>query len=655
MTKRARITALITTLCICLSLFVVGVLAATTATFNVTSILKFTADGVYIMVDASLKQGADVETAAVLSGENKPTGQTTYKAYSYPRASGQDYPNGEPSTKHFVDSTGVQANPWAIGDITYTSENVVVVYEFLVSNYSEFEVAGTVEGISEALASYTDQLSISTYKGTSSQDAVSTSSPSYTFNIPKRTSETVPGQACYKIAVTLNKFTSSIETNPIEMNITFEKYVPNYFLYEGDTIVGLSEDYLNLQTKPETLIIPNNDGNGNAITRIALPNGIDTIFEGLESSNIIIQEGILTIEERAFMYCDSITSLTLPEGLITIGEAAFWRCTNISGTLNLPSSLESIGPDAFDQCSSLTGELIIPEKITVIEDAAFFACEGITSLILPSGLKSIGRLSFSLTGLIGPLTLPNGLESIGEEAFLSCSGLTGLTLPNSLKSIGKNAFASCTEITGELVIPSGVESIGNNAFQSIGITNLVVQENVGTIGDYAFMGSMNLENVILSGGSIGQNAFVMCINLTNLTINEGVKEIGNYAFADCSSLSGELIIPSSVENIGQQAFRNCTSLTKLTISAKTLEIMAFVGCTSLSSVIIDENVNTIWSGVFYDTNLTSVTFKDPNGWQYYPNPSVTIGTSLSSEDLSDPTIAATYLKSTYSNKIWRKS
>ena len=64
MKNRSKIIALVTTLCLCLSLFVVGVLAATSATFNVTSTLNFTADGVYVMVDASLKQGADVGTAS---------------------------------------------------------------------------------------------------------------------------------------------------------------------------------------------------------------------------------------------------------------------------------------------------------------------------------------------------------------------------------------------------------------------------------------------------------------------------------------------------------------------------------------------------------------------------------------------------------------
>ena len=239
MKKRSKIIALVTTLCLCLSMFVVGVLAATSASLSVTSTLNFEADGVYVMVDASLKQGTDVANAAVLSGEGAPTGQTTYKAYSYPRASGQDYPNGELSTTHFVDSTGAQADTWAIGDINYTSTNKVVVYEFIVSNYSPFEVTGTVEGISEALETYVEQgqLTITTYTGTSSSSATATSSPTYNFNIPARTNETTPGTTCYKIAVTLNDFMNNLATGEIEMNVSFEE--PEIFLngitYTGET------------------------------------------------------------------------------------------------------------------------------------------------------------------------------------------------------------------------------------------------------------------------------------------------------------------------------------------------------------------------------------------------------------------------------------
>ena len=236
MKKRRKIIALVTTLCLCLSLFVVGVLAATSAKFNVTSTLNFTADGVYVMVDASLKQGADVGTAAVLA-EGAPT-QPTFKAYSYPRASGQDYPNGQPSTTYFVNESGAQVDTWAIGDINYTSTNKVVVYEFTVSNYSPFEVQGTVQGISEALATYVEQgqLTITTYTGTSSSSATATGSPTYTFNIPARTNETTPGVTCYKIAVTLNDFMNNLATGEIVMNVSFSKVitVADYLTWVAD-------------------------------------------------------------------------------------------------------------------------------------------------------------------------------------------------------------------------------------------------------------------------------------------------------------------------------------------------------------------------------------------------------------------------------------
>ena len=256
MGKRARITALITTLCLCLSLFVVGVLAATSATFNVASTLNFTADGVYIMVDARLKQGANVATAAVLSGEGAP-GQTAYKAYSYPRENGQDYPNGQPSTTHFVNESGAQATTWAIGDINYTSTNKVVVYEFMVYNYSNFEVQGTVEGVSEVLDTYvtSGQLTIETYTGTSSADAVTTGSPTYNFTIPARTNETTPGVTCYIIAVTLNNFMNNLSTSTIEINVSFEKNYSNIMHeYYTQTIGGQEYTFINIGHYPQTYI-----------------------------------------------------------------------------------------------------------------------------------------------------------------------------------------------------------------------------------------------------------------------------------------------------------------------------------------------------------------------------------------------------------------
>ena len=584
MKKRTRITALITTLCVCISLFVVGVLAATTASLSVTSTLKFSADGVYVMVDASLKQGADVETAQVLSGEGAPTGQTTYKAYSYSRASGQDYPNGEPSTKHFVDSTGAQASTWAIGDITYTSENVVVVYEFLVSNYSEFEVTGTVEGISEALASYTDQLSITTYTGTTSSDATATSSPTYTFNIPARTSETTPGQACYKIAVTLNKFTNDITTETIQIDVSFEKPpepVYDYFTYSGNSITGLSDTYKNLETKPETLVIPSTDGEGNNITAIEDGSYSSPTFQGLESSKVIIQEGITSIGDYAFSGCSGLTSVSLPSKLTSIGYNAFEDCSSLT-SITIPSSVTSIGSAAFRGCSGLTGNIVLPEGVTEIKSGVFENCKGITGLTLPSNLTTIGIGAFRYCGsLTGGLVMPESLIDIGANAFLG-SALTSMNYLGTLSQWYEIEFggdgSNPTELTHELYI------------QGEKITDLVIPEDITSIGDYTFSGCSTLTgNLTIPEGvtSIGSSAFYGCSGLTgSLTIPEGVTSIGNSAFRGCSGLTGELIIPASVTKIEHSTFWGCSNLTSIVLPSSVTSIgnNAFNVCFALTSV-----------------------------------------------------------------------
>ena len=125
MSKRVRITAIVATLCVCLSLFVVGVLSATTATLNVTSTLRFEADGVYVMVDGKLKQGTAVDASDLATS-------STYTGYSYSRIGGsgtdQHAPDGSASSSTFLQADGTTpAGDWAIGEITFTSTNKVLI------------------------------------------------------------------------------------------------------------------------------------------------------------------------------------------------------------------------------------------------------------------------------------------------------------------------------------------------------------------------------------------------------------------------------------------------------------------------------------------------------------------------------------------------
>jgi len=88
-----------------------------------------------------------------------------------------------------------------------------------------------------------------------------------------------------------------------------------------------------------------------------------------------------------------------------------------------------------------------------------------------------------------------------------------------------------------------------------------------------------------------------------------ITSIGDAAFFDCSSLTS-VMIPDQVETIRMGAFWGCTSLISVTIlnSVRTIGDQAFSGCASLTSVTIPNSVESIGTSAFLGcTSLTSVT------------------------------------------------
>lgn len=98
----------------------------------------------------------------------------------------------------------------------------------------------------------------------------------------------------------------------------------------------------------------------------------------------------------------------------------------------------------------------------------------------------------------------------------------------------------------------------------------------------------------------------------NIVIPEGITVIDIGAFEGCTSLSS-VTIPDSVVEIHWYAFKGCTSLTSLTIPDSVVEIYerAFEGCTSLQKLQLSNSLKTIGQKAFKEcTSLTTVTIPD---------------------------------------------
>ena len=109
--------------------------------------------------------------------------------------------------------------------------------------------------------------------------------------------------------------------------------------------------------------------------------------------------------------------------------------------------------------------------VTAIDKYAFENLD-ITSVSLPSTVKSIGTGAFQNCTELTSVSLPSGLTSLGNVAFKNCQSLTSVTIPSSLGSIGAGAFQGCSSLTSAY-IPSSVTSIGTNAFNT-GTDKLVI-------------------------------------------------------------------------------------------------------------------------------------------------------------------------------------
>lgn len=289
------------------------------------------------------------------------------------------------------------------------------------------------------------------------------------------------------------------------------------------------------------------------LQEIRLPKSLKTLGRGTFAGchalpEIELPEGLETVGEGALMNCLSLTSVVIPASVTEMGDRPFsgdWALKTVEIKGNVPRLSNS----SFHECDALQ-EVLITGSVGTIGDDAFMDLDSLERVQIASGLKTIGRRAFWLCDNLTTVSLPDGVTSIGEEAFKKCSSLTTINLPDSITTIGANAFNG-TKLTGPLNIPSSLVSLGDNAFNGCS----------GITGTLVFPAAME---------NISTNVFAGCSGIEEIVLPRGVLTIGAGAFNNCSGVQ-RLWLTNSIQSIGANAFAGMKNLKKVYFSGTILE------------------------------------------------------------------------------------
>ncbi len=395
-----------------------------------------------------------------------------------------------------------------------------------------------------------------------------------------------------------------------------------------------------------------------------------------EIKKIVISQGVTKVGAWSFAECENATDVTLADSVETIGNSAFAK----SDVKNVYYDGETGIWEDVTVCEGNSSLLDAVLHVTHTPEYYAAATTGTCGDGVTWSLDSTGKLTISGNGTMANYThlsssrapwfesyssvksvvIQSGVKSVGDYAFYYCINLTSVTIPEGVTSIGKFAFDECKALT-TLIVPSSTSTISGDAFSGSSLASVKVNssnanyssdtsgvlfnKNKTTLIRYPLNSSISLYTVPNTVKTIGDKAFDSSRNLKSLTVGNAVTSIGNGAFSGCTELSkitvaqgnkyyssddfGALfnadkttlikypsantaktyVVPSTVTTIGKEAFCNADKLTNIGIGLGVSNISerAFYDCSSVEVILIPDNVKKIGASAFDScTKLTAL-------------------------------------------------
>lgn len=332
--------------------------------------------------------------------------------------------------------------------------------------------------------------------------------------------------------VTWSKYLQTIEANAFEntalTEIVFPASLQSIGAYAFAGIGTLESIVL-----PENLnTIGSSAFSDTGIQTLKLPKSVTTLGNGAWMNCAALQEvqwkaALTKIPASTFEHCTALTQIELPDGIVEIGARAFSGNESLTN-VTLPRTVRRIESAAFEGCRALTDILLWPDVEEIAADA-FANCENLTIRGWKGSAAEKAATSQGVNFAAADQEISYTLNATQDGYLVSgCDENTVLlVLPavhNGLPVVGTaaNAFANCkylqeVRVEAESVYLQVCDGILMDAAGKTLLlyparragADLVIDENVTAIADYAF---------------------AYCQNLRSITIGTQVETIGDHAF-----------------------------------------------------------------------------------------------------------------------------